>query len=150
MRSYASCALPLLILAGCVADGSDSGAATATSQIAPGAADSSEARQGEQVERICFSRNINNFVFAPDIGNAVLLENRVNDWYRVELREACTFSRLRGSRSVAIDNLGSGSNCVTRGDRLVFADTLSPRDRQGLVRCVVGDIYRWSQSPIRE
>ncbi len=103
-------------------------------------------RLGEKVNRICFARQIDGFRFLEEYDRAVLLESRVNDWHFVELLGPCTNRSLRFARAVAIDS-GPGGGCLTRGDRLVFADSIAFRTLSAtdVTRCVIGDVYVWNE-----
>ncbi len=101
-------------------------------------------RLGEEVDRICFSRNISGFRTIDDEDDAVLLERGVNDWYKVSLAGACNYNRLRFAQSVAIDERPRGG-CVTRGDALVFSDSaFGDFSFPNATRCIIVEIYRWN------
>lgn len=108
-------------------------------------------RRGEEVGRICFARNIDNFRFVDGHRNVVLLEEGINDWYLVELLGACANSSLRFSQSIAIDTR-PGGGCLNQGDRLIFSDSFrfNPRDLSSFRRCLVGDIYEWDEDALDE
>ena len=102
-----------------------------------------DARLGEEVDRICFRRDIDGFRTIQDEDDAVLLERGVNDWYKTTLSGPCNYSTLRFAQSVAIDGRPQGG-CVTRGDALVFSDSAFgdfsfPR----ATRCIIVEIHRW-------
>lgn len=104
----------------------------------------SDPRLGEEVDRICFSRDIDGFRTIDDEDDAVLLERGVNDWYKATLSGPCNYSTLRFAQSVAIDDRPRGG-CVTRGDALVFSDSAFgdfsfPR----ATRCIIVEMHRWN------
>lgn len=112
------------------------GKSTVESQVDP--------RLGEEVDRICFSRDIDGFRTLDDEDDAVLLERGVNDWYRASLSGPCNYNLLRFAQSVAIDEQPRGG-CVMRGDALIFSDSAFgdfsiPR----ATRCVIVEIHRWN------
>ncbi len=104
-------------------------------------------RLGDKVDRICFASQINGFGFVDEYQDAVLIEARVNDWFFVELMGPCTVSGLRFAQTVALD-FRRGGGCLTRGDRLVFSDSLSfgPARTANLRRCTMGSVYRWDRN----
>ncbi len=96
-------------------------------------------RLGEQVDRICFASNIDNFQQTTD--RTVILERSVNDYYLVETFTRC--QDLRYAQLIAIDNFGS---CLTRGDAIIASDSAFSLNRRGDIppqRCVVNAIYKW-------
>lgn len=100
-------------------------------------------RLGEEVDQICFSRNISNFRTIEDEDDAVLLERGVNDWYKTTLAGACNYSRLRFAQSVAIDERPRGG-CIRRGDALVFSDSaFGDFSFPNATRCIIVEIHRW-------
>lgn len=101
-------------------------------------------RLGEEVDRICFTRDINNFQTIDDEDDAVLLERGVNDWYKVTLTGACNYNRLRFAQSVAIDDRPRGG-CVTSGDALLFSDSaFGDFSFPNATRCIIDEIHRWN------
>ncbi len=100
-------------------------------------------RLGEEVDQICFSRNISNFKTIDDADDAILLERGVNDWYRTSLAGACNFNRLRFAQSVAIDERPRGG-CLRRGDALIFSDSaFGDFSFPNATRCIIVEIHRW-------
>jgi hypothetical protein len=107
--------------------------------------DTSDKRQGEETNQICFARSISNFKTIDDVDDAVLLERGVNDWYKVDLIGACNYNRLRWAQSVAIDQRPAGG-CVSRGDQLIFSDSaFGEFTFQNSTRCIIGKIYKWDE-----
>lgn len=101
-------------------------------------------RLGEEVDRICFSRDISNFQTIDDEDDAVLLERGVNDWYRTSLAGACNHNQLRFAQSVAIDQRPRGG-CIRRGDALVFSDSaFGDFSFPNATRCIIVEIRRWN------
>ena len=94
-------------------------------------------RIGEEVNRICFPRNINGWKAVKGEDNVLLLEEGVNDWYRVELIGACDYRVLRRAMAIAIDSRPRGG-CITRGDRIIVED--SPGFNR---RCAISQINVW-------
>lgn len=104
---------------------------------------STDARIGEQVDRICFGRDINNFKTIKGEDDAVLLEKGVNDWYKATLIGACSYRELKWAMSVAIDQRPAGG-CVTPGDYLVFSRSVSGDfSFPNTTRCAISEIYKW-------
>lgn len=94
-------------------------------------------RLGEEVDRICFPRNINGWKTVKKEDNVLLLEEGVNDWYRVELLGACRYRDLRFTHKIALETRPSGG-CVTRGDVITLIDN-SGFNR----RCTITQINEW-------
>lgn len=94
------------------------------------------ARQGAEVDRICFTNNINGW---NALGrNAVLLEKGVNDWYKVELTGTC--DPQWAFESIALVSRPGGASCLTRNDRLITDDVSVP----GV--CYVDRIFEWDET----
>lgn len=120
--------------------------------IGPAAAEDGAAdpRQGEQVDSICFGRNINNFETIDGVDDAILLEKSVNRWYKADLIGACSYRELKWALSVAIDQRPAGG-CVRRGDRLIFSrSAFGDFSFQNTTRCVITDIYGWDPDATAE
>ena len=102
-----------------------------------------DARQGEEVNRICFGRNINGFKAIKGEDDAVLLESGVNRWHKAELAGACSYRRLKWAQAVAIDQRPRGG-CVTPGDALIFTNSITGDfSFENTTRCIITDIYEW-------
>ncbi|MCB2114632.1 MAG: hypothetical protein KDD85_13960 [Parvularculaceae bacterium] len=102
-------------------------------------------RQGEEVGRICFGRDINNFKAIEGEDDAVLLERGVNDWYRASLTGACNYRQLKWAQSVIIEQRPAGG-CLTRGDTLVFSRSISGDfSFPNTTRCIITDIHKWDR-----
>jgi len=109
------------------------------------AGDDGDPRQGEQVDRICFGRDINNFKTIKGEDDAVLLEKGVNDWYKATLIGACSYRQLKWAQAVAIDQRPAGG-CVTPGDTLIFSRSISGSFRSSdTTRCAISEIYEWDE-----
>jgi hypothetical protein len=94
------------------------------------------ARQGAEVDRICFTSNINGW---SELGrDAILLERGVNDWFKVDLTGTC--DPEWAFNTIAISSRPAGSSCLTRGDRIHTDD----RDIPGV--CYVQSIYEWDET----
>ncbi len=94
-------------------------------------------RIGAEVEKICFPRNINGWKEVKGEDNVVLLEESVNDWYRVEVSGACTERVFRFAQVIGIDSRPVGG-CVRRGDVIIVQDT-----GRFTHRCFIKRIYEW-------
>jgi hypothetical protein len=102
-------------------------------------------RLGEQTDKICFASSINNFRPIKGEDDVVLLERGANDWYRVELMGACSYSRIRSAQSVGIRTI-PGGGCLRPGDDLIFAEAFARRDAPlDYVSCRVESISRWDE-----
>jgi len=100
--------------------------------------DEVDARIGEEVDRICFGRNINGWKTVDRLDDVLLLRQSVNHWYYVELLGACPYSTLRTALNIGIDSF-SGGGCIRRGDTIIVEDSSFPR------RCTVQHIYEWDE-----
>lgn len=114
---------------------------TEQSQAARAAADAETqaliaARQGAEVDRLCFTSNINGWNELSR--SAILLERGVNDWYKVDLTGTC--DPQWAFNAIGIVSRPAGSSCLTRGDRLVTDDQTVP----GV--CYVDRIYEWDET----
>jgi hypothetical protein len=94
------------------------------------------ARQGAEVDRICFTGNINGWNELSR--NAILLEEGVNDWYKVDLVGTC--EPEWAFNTIAIASRPAGSSCLTRGDRITTDD----RNVSGV--CYIDRIYEWDET----
>lgn len=100
-------------------------------------------RVGDEVDRICFGRDINNFKAIKGEDDAILLERSVNDWYKATLIGACNYRELKWAQSVAIEQHPAGG-CVTPGDSLIFSrSAFGDFKFPNTTRCVISDIYKW-------
>lgn len=110
----------------------------------------SDPRQGAEVDRICFGRNINNFKTIDGVDDAILLERGVNDWYRAKLLGACSYSQLRWAQAVAIEQHPAGG-CVTDGDYLIFSrSAFGDFSFPNTTRCAITDIHEWNEDAAAE
>ena len=101
-------------------------------------------RIGEEVKRICFARNIDNFKSIDGDDQAILLEEGVNDWYRVELSGACRGSTIRHAQSIALDP--RAGSCLRRNDVLILSDSVfGSNDAFRNRRCFIGKINVWNE-----
>jgi hypothetical protein len=93
------------------------------------------ARQGAEVDRICFSQQINGW--SPLGRDAVLIRKSVNDWYKLSLSGTC--QPEWAFNTIAIRSRPTGSSCLTRGDRLTTDDRTVP----GV--CFIDAIHEWDE-----
>lgn len=94
-----------------------------------------DARRGEEVNRICFQRNINGWRELSD--EAILLQRGVNDWYMVELRGVC--DPTMAFNSIALVSRPAGSSCLSRGDKVIIPDDVIGG------QCFIDRIYKWDE-----
>lgn len=107
-------------------------------------------RQGAEVDRICFGRNINNFKAIEGVDDAVLLEKSVNDWYKAKLIGACNWRELKWAQAVAIEQHPAGG-CVTEGDYLIFSRSVfGDFTFPNTTRCAISEIYEWNPDAAAE
>ncbi len=108
------------------------------------AEETADPRLGEQVDSICFGRNINNFRAIDGVDDAILLEKGVNNWYKATLIGACNYSQLKWAQSVAIEQRPAGG-CVTRGDYLIFSNSaFGDFSFPNSTRCAISEIHEWN------
>jgi len=93
------------------------------------------ARQGEQVDRICFTREIDGWRALGE--DAVLLEKGVNDWYKLDLAGTC--EPEWAFETIALRTRPAGSLCVSEGDAI---QTLG---MPGDGTCFISAIHEWDE-----
>lgn len=126
-----------LAMAACLAAGAAINAAALAGESNGEGEEGADARLGEEVRRICFQRNINNWKGVKGEDNVILLEEGVNDWYRVELIGACRYPDIRFTHQIALETR-PGGGCVTNGDVITLID------RTGFNRrCTITQINEW-------
>lgn len=94
------------------------------------------ARQGEEVNQICFSQSINGWREFGD--DAILLRKGVNDWYKLDLSGTCEPDWAMNA--IALHGFGA-SSCLSRGDRVTTPD--APGSFSG--SCFITRIYEWDE-----
>lgn len=94
-------------------------------------------RLGEEVDKICFTRNIDGFTGATK--DTIILES-VNKEYIVEVERNCY--NLRNAMGVTLD---TGLSCLSKFDHIVVYDTLvgGPAAGPGPDRCAIKSINKW-------
>lgn len=93
------------------------------------------AKQGERVDRICFTRSVRGWRELGD--DAVLLRRGVNDWYQVNLSGTC--QPEWAFNAIAVRTRPAGSSCISRGDRIDTPD--APISGS----CLITEIYEWNE-----
>lgn len=91
------------------------------------------AKQGERVDRICFTQSINGWRELGD--DAVLLRKNVNDWYKLDISGTC--DPEWAFNAIAIETRPAGAHCVSRGDQIRTFDTAIDG------RCFITAIHEW-------
>ncbi|XBQ16254.1 MAG: DUF6491 family protein [Oceanicaulis sp.] len=96
-------------------------------------------RLGTEVDRICFSRNIDGFGETTD--NSVIVEAGVNEHYLIKTFGIC--SDLEYAQSLSFEQYGS--SCLRRGDQIIPYDSVFGPDEAGLPprSCAIDRIYEW-------
>jgi len=121
-------------------------ASTGTSTRAEAIAETlADARVGEEVNRICFTRGIDSF--SEEKRNSVVLRRGVNDEYLVMTRSC---PDLDMARSLRLDSSGS---CLSRSDSIrVYQSAFGPSDADQFTfnRCFVDAIYKWNDDAVVE
>lgn len=97
-------------------------------------------RLGEEVNRICFNRNIDSFQNATR--DTIVLSSNPNRQYIVEVRPGCI--GLQNARSVAVDTT---LTCITQGDfLLVSRSSFSLNDGDSSTgRCFINAMHEWDR-----
>jgi Family of unknown function (DUF6491) len=93
------------------------------------------ARQGKEVDNICFTRDIHGWRELGD--HAVLVEKGVNDWYKLDLTGTCRPDWA--FNTIALRTRPSGSLCLTRGD------TVATYTLPGGETCFINAIHQWDE-----
>jgi hypothetical protein len=93
------------------------------------------ARQGAEVDRICFARSVNGW--RPLGRDALLLRHSGDRWYKVDLAGTC--DPEWAFNAIGIETRPAGSSCLSRGDHISTPDT--PTDG----RCVIIAIHEWDE-----
>jgi hypothetical protein len=104
-----------------------------------------DARVGEEVDKICFTRGIDSF--SEEKRNSVVLRRGVNDEYLVVTR-SCT--NLDMAQSLRLD---SALGCLRRQDYIrVYQSAFGPSDadRFAFDRCQIDAIYKWDDDALED
>jgi hypothetical protein len=100
-----------------------------------------DARLGEQVDRICFREQVNDF--REPTQTTVIMERGTTD-YLVETQESC--SELEGAQTVALDGTYSNARCVTTSDRVAASQSAFGRSASDAGKlCRIKAIYEWNE-----
>jgi len=92
------------------------------------------ARQGAEVNRVCFTDQINSW--SPLGDRSVLLRQGVNDWYKLDLTGNCRPDWAYNA--IALRTRPAGSLCLTSGDDLETFE--SPIHGH----CIIDAIHAWN------
>lgn len=107
----------------------------ATASADKTAARKADPRQGEEVNQICFTRNINGW---QALGSRSLLLNKgVNDWYKLDLIGTCRPDWA--FNAIALRTTG-GSSCLSKFDAIKTFD-----DPVSMGSCQIQHIYKWNK-----
>jgi hypothetical protein len=98
-------------------------------------------RQGEEVRQICFASSINGWREVDGERSSIILTKGVSKEYKLDLSGICDLTYAFNS----IATRTRGSSCLTRGDDIIFNDSLS-----GINRCMVKKIYKWNPAEVIE
>lgn len=104
------------------------------------AAYADDPRLGEEIDRICFGRQINGFGETTD--RTIIVRYGVNEHYLIETFGFCR--DLDWAQSISLDQF---SSCLTRGDSIIpFGSAFGP-DRTGPPpqACLIKAIYEWDE-----
>ncbi|MAY55297.1 MAG: hypothetical protein CMQ46_11850 [Gammaproteobacteria bacterium] len=92
---------------------------------------------GEEVNSICFSRNIDSW--REHSATSVILRANIDEYYLVDLVGACQPSEAFATISVE----SRTGVCLSPGDRIGFDNDRAPA-------CSISEIHRWIPAPIEE
>lgn len=93
------------------------------------------ARQGAEVNRVCFTRNINGW--RPLGDDAILVRARIDDWYQLNLSGTC--DPEWAFNAIVLESRPAGGSCVSRGDHITTPETPISG------RCVITSIHEWDE-----
>ena len=130
-----------LISFGIAAIGLTTACASTPSDQPKGAAKyADDARLGEKVNKICFSRSIDGF--SRNDRDTVVVSAIGKKQYLIEVRGLCT--NLNHAQSIGI---ASTLSCVTPGDALLVSQSAFSLNDEigGPQRCLIKDIYEWNE-----
>ena len=131
-------AIALMASVGCATDGHSSRSDAIAETL-------DDARVGEEVDKICFTRGIDSF--SEEKRNSVVLRRGVNDEYLVVTR-SCT--NLDMAQSLRLD---SALGCLRRQDYIrVYQSAFGPSDadRFAFDRCQIDAIYKWDDDALED
>lgn len=106
-----------------------------------------DARLGERVDRICFSRSVDGF--RENTRRTLIVERGVNDEYLIETAGSCY--DLKNAQSLSFDTFGA-SSCISKGDSIYAYDSVFGPDRTNTptIRCPISAIYEWHEEAAEE
>ena len=92
-------------------------------------------RQGEEVNQICFNRNMDGWSPLEGNNKAILVTDRRRDEYKLDLIGTCDpqWAMMR----IATISRGN-SSCLSRGDKIVTDADMNMQDS-----CTIRRIYKW-------
>ncbi len=132
----------LLAVAGCATDTSPEALAE-REQAKADAVFANDVRRGEEVDRVCFTSNIDSF--GETTRRAVVIREG-RDRYLIETFGGCF--DLDWAQSLGVDSF---SSCLTKGDRIIASDSAFGFDKQDLRQsCRVKAIYAWDPDATEE
>ncbi|NOX82644.1 MAG: hypothetical protein GXP06_06600 [Alphaproteobacteria bacterium] len=79
-------------------------------------------RIGPEVKKICFSSTLDRWRAVEGEDGVILVDRRVNDWYRVTVNAGCTESIIRRASYLRIETT-PGSSCLKYNDRITAVDS---------------------------
>ncbi|WP_018146972.1 DUF6491 family protein [Henriciella marina] len=104
----------------------------------------SDVRLGEQVDRICFRDQIDDFREGTSM--TVIAERGAKD-YLIETTQEC--DELDGAHTVVLDGTFAGGRCVTTRDRISAPQSYFGSDAGSASRrCRINAIYEWNEDAL--
>ena len=101
-------------------------------------------RIGPEADSICFARNIDGWRTIDGDDDAILLDEGVNDYYRVEFTGACRASDFRFANTIGIESRPAGG-CVRKGDILLVEGA-----GDFVNRCFITRINEWDEDALED
>ena len=104
------------------------------------AGDGGDPRIGEDVNKICFSTDINRWRSVKGEDGVILLDRAANDWYRAEISDGCSERLISRAQLVQIES-NPGTSCLHINDRITLHSY-----GQITYTCRIERINRWDHT----
>ena len=82
------------------------------------AGEGGDPRIGEDVNKICFSTDINRWRSVKGEDGVILLDRSSNEWYRAEISEGCSERLISRAQLVQFDS-NPGTSCLHLNDKII-------------------------------
>jgi hypothetical protein len=104
----------------------------------------SDPRIGEEVNQVCFARNLDSWQNVDNDGRAVILKMNNRETFKATLSGVCEPDWATVGIAVITR---PGSNCISRGDRL---KTDGDTARGYGSACTISHIYKWNPDAVSQ